>query len=425
MRLAGAIWILLGGILLEQGFPLAAATPDDLAGGVLICHNPPGMSFTNPPPADGWCRYYSDNFAITDCESQNPSVPAVGPSVWFVLSAWWEEKSWCGTFFGFGDYSPEICEFANWAPCAPGQYLEIPSAGWPGPGEGTAFVTIGAPWMGNFVPVYYFAAYAYGPGQVPLSTNPDTDFVGWVTCLTPPQEFSPSCLPAMGIGTQGTSCCPSAPTDVCCTGAQCSITTESECLAMGGEFRPGIGSCDPNPCVHPCCLGEECRLMSGDECGQAGGEFHPELASCEPNPCLWERHVCCIDEECRLATAEECHALHGYFYPREDACDPADLCRWLKCVCCIGPECYLLHADSCSAICGNWLPMYHSCDPSPCIRSWMHVCCVGNECHLVGESSCECLGGEWHPDWESCEPNPCEGTPVKPISWGRIKTIYR
>jgi hypothetical protein len=34
----------------------------------------------------------------------------------------------------------------------------------------------------------------------------------------------------------------------CCTGEDCQLASELECLAAGGEWRPGVSGCDPQPC---------------------------------------------------------------------------------------------------------------------------------------------------------------------------------
>ena len=143
LRLCGAL------VLLMHLLPISPslADEDDLSNGVFIAHHPPGIQFTVPSPPEGWCQHYLDNFAIYSCEEQNPRIDGgVGEgSVWYVISAWEEEKIWCGTEFGFESYDPGIFGFVEWDHCcAPGvECLEIPTGPWPGPGAGTAFVTTG------------------------------------------------------------------------------------------------------------------------------------------------------------------------------------------------------------------------------------------------------------------------------------------
>ncbi len=191
--------------------PSGSADVNDLGNGVFITHHPPELEFTDPPPAEGWCQLYIDDCAIDCCTEQRTRIEETGGAVWFVLSAWDEEKAFCGVEFGFGDYDPLIFSFTDWDPCCRATgCLELSTDNWPGPGEGTAFTGIspGDDWFGNFVPVYWFAGYAYGVGEIPLGMDPATDFAGWGSCPYPPQIFDATCLGAMGILTGGQECCP-------------------------------------------------------------------------------------------------------------------------------------------------------------------------------------------------------------------------
>jgi hypothetical protein len=68
---------------------LAHADPDDLSGGVFIAHAPPGVVYTSNVTT--WC----DSTYLAECEDQVNTVAANTEAVWFVLSAWSEEKSLC------------------------------------------------------------------------------------------------------------------------------------------------------------------------------------------------------------------------------------------------------------------------------------------------------------------------------------------
>lgn len=192
----------------------ALADENDLSNGVFIAHYPPDIQFSILPPAEGWCQHYIDNFAIECCSEQNVRIDVSSGSVWYVLSAWDEEKTWCGTQFGFEWYDPMIFRFIDWGPCFPNDGLEIHSGEWPGPLAGTAFVIAGdpyVPWSGNFVPVYHFVGYAYPSGVIPLSIDPTPGipFGGWCNCTMPaPEQFEATCFGGMGIFTDGIECCP-------------------------------------------------------------------------------------------------------------------------------------------------------------------------------------------------------------------------
>lgn len=190
----------------------APADENDLGGGVFIVHSPPDLAYTVEPAAV-WCDLYWDEYAIDECEEQNPHISTAGPVVWYVISAWTEEKRWCGTEFGFAAYDPGIIAFTDWGPCGPAPLYELSTDGWPGPGEGTAVVTSGGEWNGNFVPVYCFTGYAYTSGLIPLGLDPVQDFAGWGTCYPPwPEIFDATCLAALGVLTDGVMCCPEEPT---------------------------------------------------------------------------------------------------------------------------------------------------------------------------------------------------------------------
>ncbi len=46
---------------------------------------------------------------------------------------------------------------------------------------------------------------------------------------------------------------PTSTTGACCVGDECSITTESACIAKGGTYQGDGSPCDPNPCTTPDC----------------------------------------------------------------------------------------------------------------------------------------------------------------------------
>ncbi len=186
----------------------AAADPANLEGGAFLAHLPTGMEYSSGPPAGGWCQEYWDHYRIEDCEDQVNRIETTEPVIWFILAAWAEEKEWCGTEFGLGEYDPSTFSFTDHGPCWPEDGLEIPTASWPGPGEGTAIVTTGAHWEGNLVPVYYFAGYAYEEGLLPLAVDPATGFVGTSNCESPPQAWAADSLGGMGLFRAGVYACP-------------------------------------------------------------------------------------------------------------------------------------------------------------------------------------------------------------------------
>jgi hypothetical protein len=198
-------WSALSILCLAAG--IAYADSSNLEGGVFIAHHPPGLQYSE---GENWCARYFQDFAIDSCSEQNNRIDTQGDhSVWFVLAAWSEPKEWRGVEFGFAAYDSTICALTSWGPCFPdGGGLEIPTAGWPGPNDGTTLTASGAPWSGNFLPVYYFVSYAYYAGEIPLGVHPVTGFGGTANGETPPQAWAAAAFGSMGILEDGVSACP-------------------------------------------------------------------------------------------------------------------------------------------------------------------------------------------------------------------------
>jgi hypothetical protein len=352
----------------------AMADPADLNGGCFIAHYCEPIGYSTDPPASGlsWCDEYMANHAITDHTQQVNRVDTSDLLLasWYVIAAWYdEEKEWCGTEFGFGDYTAEAFYVDSWAGCYPPDGgLEIPTSDWPGPNEGIAFVVTGASWTGNYVPVMHFGGYvysAYGATQIPLAVDPPTDFVGFSNCAAPPEPFAvdPERLGALGINMDG-------------------IYVEPYYIPP-----PEAACCLPGP-DYPC------QVMTEDECIQAGGEWlGPEFPVCEPNPCI-PPGACCL-------------------------ANPLGICQ---------PD---MMEDDCNLLGGTWQGPETTCEPNPCEDDW--VCCHGcdGQCVIV-RNQIDCEEGPYtqpivfHPEWNSCDPNPCPvPTPVEDTSWGTIKGMYR
>ena len=186
----------------------AGASTTNLEQGVFIAHHPAALQFSTTPPPGGWCEEFLTSHSIGSCQEQVNRIDTFEPVLWFVLAAWEEEKEWCGTEFGFGEFGSGVFAFVDYGPCFPEDGLEIPTAHWPGPNEGTAFVTTGRAWRGNFRPVYYFAGYAYAEGVIPLSVDPPTDFGGTSNCQTPPEAWAAVGFGGMGLFRDGIYACP-------------------------------------------------------------------------------------------------------------------------------------------------------------------------------------------------------------------------
>jgi hypothetical protein len=307
----------------------ANADPSVLADGIFFAHYVPELPYSTDPPAVGWCDAYLD-YAVGSVAEVNARIDCATycPVVWYVLAAWGtEDKTWCGTEFGLGAFDAGLFGFVEAAPCFPVEGLEIPTAGWPGPNEGTAFVVTGDPWMGNWVPVYYFGGYAYGyaaPGDIPLDVDPPTGFAGFGNCLAPPQSFPAYALGSMGINYDGIVPDfpePPMPWACCFDDGRCQMLTEADCAAAGGIAWLEQVTCEPNPCDQPgaCCIGGNCVVNFEEECMMIGGQWLGPNTVCSPNPCP---AVCCFGHECVIILEEECLQGGGYWHPEWTSCEP-------------------------------------------------------------------------------------------------------
>ncbi len=289
-------------IFVIMGAAAAAQTdPDDLSGGVFVAHHVPELTYSDEAPGEAWCAAYAP-YAIGDWSEIRHFIeePGRGADVWFVLAVWpAEERHWCGTEFGLGDFDPVVFRIAEARPCFPSEGLELASAGWPGPNEGTAFVATGVPWSGNWIPVYFFGGYSYGYGgaatRIPFALDPITGFAGFVNCLDPPGMFGVAAhlLDAfgMGINCDGILVVPPPPRGACCAGGACEVTSEAVCVQADATFMGPDTTCDPNPCPAVCCLetaeppGMSCEITVEADCLAQGGAWHSAWTACEPNPC--------------------------------------------------------------------------------------------------------------------------------------------
>jgi len=240
--------------------PCVPGGPDYLQDGVFIVHAPPGIEFTDE---QDWCQRYVDEFAISGSGEQvnriDPDVASEEISVWYVVAAWNEPKDVCLVSFGLGTYDPSIFGFLEWGPCNGGG-LETSTLDWPGSGEGTTLFHADQ-WSGDCVPVYYFAGYGYAEGQIPLGIDPGQEFGGFGNCVLPQETSDAACFGTLGILTDGSACHPPFDTGACCVEDDCSLTDESACADLGGEWHVEWQACDPNPCASTAV--EEIPLRTG------------------------------------------------------------------------------------------------------------------------------------------------------------------
>ncbi len=318
-------WALAVLVLVGSG---ALAQEDNLAGGVIITHYPTGIVFSDMGYPEGWCQHYLNNYAITDAANQNPRIDTEDPTIWYLLVAWEGDKKFCGVDFGFGAYNAAAYTFVEHGACYPGAGggLEIPTAGWPGPSQGTSITCTGEPkWTGNYVPIYYFIGYAYTatPGQIPISVDPASSLLEIGNCMGTPITYPFVCAGKLGLFQDGVACTPVVPPSACCfAGGECQLLSQEECDALLGQWHPESGSCGPpSPCpvTWACCIGADCFMVTELDCTQnAGTWFENEI--CTASFC--DLHVCCFGDICRILTESECASLGGDWAPVLSSCDP-------------------------------------------------------------------------------------------------------
>jgi len=313
----------------------AWADPAVLSGGVFAAHHVEALPYSTDAPTEGWCAAYGP-YAINDL-SMVVNELSGGNDTWYVLAAWQDEaKTWCGTEFGFGTYDPAPFAFYEQLACFPVAGLEIPTPGWPGPNEGTAFVTTGDPWNGNWVPVYWFGGYAYdysyGSTVIGIDIDPPTSFCGFSNCENPPMVYSVNEIGRGGMGINMAGITPQfeeIQAWACCFVEMpyCRMLEESDCLLQGGTWLGPEYTCEPvDPCPHPgaCCVIGVCSIMFEEDCTLVGGEFLGPDTLCEPNPCP---AVCCIQEltsphTCEIMLEADCLAAGGFWHPEWGTCQP-------------------------------------------------------------------------------------------------------
>ena len=210
-------------------------------------------------------------------------------------------------------------------------------------------------------------------------------------------------------------------TAVCCLDETCQILSESVCDDAGGVSQMELDECSPNPCLATaaCCQAGECVLRVAIECGVMGGEWHSEWTTCDPNPCPAVA-ACCHGGLCHVMIEEDCTALDGDWQSAVSSCTP-DPCP-AEAACCTGEMCTVMTSAACTTAGGTWHAGY-GCGPSHNC-ALLRACCVSEACTLTWLDECEALSGQFIYPATTCDPDPCS-TPVREISWGRLKSLYR
>jgi hypothetical protein len=240
------------------------ADENDLSNGVFIAHYAPSLVYTDDIPHDEWGEVLQNSEdAIHGCNDQINRLDGQGDHMmWFVISAWDEDKIWPTTVFGFVGYDPAVWVFQDNGPVYPPGLsgLEIliydfPHGDPPGSPSGVLFGVSGGPCWGpaNFEPVWWFEGYAYGPDNgetvIQMDVEPFDGTGGWYS-RPGPYYFPATCFGAMGVNTDGAYCCPSGlEYSACCfPDGSCEVMVPEDCVEAGGLVYEDSDTCEPNPC---------------------------------------------------------------------------------------------------------------------------------------------------------------------------------
>jgi hypothetical protein len=80
------------------------------------------------------------------------------------------------------------------------------------------------------------------------------------------------------------------PTGACCMNGDCSVQTNGNCIAMGGEYYGDGSNCGDVDCgggdpVGACCIDADCTTLSGADCEIFGGKYQGDDSDCANTDC--------------------------------------------------------------------------------------------------------------------------------------------
>lgn len=176
------------------------------ANGILLLHETEGIVFTD----DGdYCGLTS----LPGCRDADLSVEGSDPAVFHVLALFPEGSAPRVRAASFGlEYDPSRLTLLAGGHCAD---FEIATAGWPGPGEGTAVAWVVAQ-TAPVLEVYWLAGYASDVTLLALSGHP-TQGASFGDDSIPSVLDPIGALGALGFGRNGYAPCPGAADPEECT----------------------------------------------------------------------------------------------------------------------------------------------------------------------------------------------------------------
>jgi hypothetical protein len=170
------------------------------AGGVLLLHAAPKIEYTTSRVS------YCDSLDLPDWEGiRVRSEPDPDRAqLFYVLAVFDTSRSprLQTVTFGLGDYGGEgTILFENWGSCL--HATEITTEGWPRPNGGTALSFVGHHFTEAVTPLYWFSAYVYVAGELPLGPHPSEKIGGNFIDDSPVQDPIEA-YGVLGFGVEGT-----------------------------------------------------------------------------------------------------------------------------------------------------------------------------------------------------------------------------
>ncbi len=212
-----------GGLYLGAGIDCPSGGCSFNAGGSLIVHAEPGLSYQNGAT-------YCDSTSITVCGQGVFTVAAADTVVFHVMASMLDGSMprVAGVTFGI-EYDEADLNILDFGACAD---FELAESNWPAPGSGTA-VTWGTAQTDSAIEVYWFAVEVLGEGpfQFELVEHP-VQGASFGDDQVPTQLDPVTCLGSLGFGVAGFNCCQ---------------TTSAEDPTLGGVLVTQLHPARPNP----------------------------------------------------------------------------------------------------------------------------------------------------------------------------------
>lgn len=166
-------------------------------------------------------------------------------------------------------------------------------------------------------------SWSFDENDAPLPTGPCCTMQG---CQPANAHDCTTVLGGFYVGPDGGECGVTNCDGACCDGDFCTDDVALfDCVTNGGTFRGESVSCSAyQVCVGACCggFGAQCFITTESDCSSQLGTFLGAGTSCVPFPCpLPESGACCdTSNECLTRTAEECATEGGTWHGRGTDC---------------------------------------------------------------------------------------------------------